>query len=162
MENLKERIEELQHYDPCAHVPPLFFAQLLEALRVMADATELNNFKSADSYLPKLAGAFVYQGYPCHMRSIEHNNNMYIIFCSYHNGTSGASGCNYILYKKDETGNFKFTTIYTSLTVVEWVRRCFGEAPATATYPGIVSALMYKRMEAVYNWCVSQGMPAVN
>ena len=161
MENLKEKIEDLAHYDQCAHVPPLFFAQILQAILVLADATELNDFKSSGSYLPKVAGAFVYQGYPCHMRCVEHNSQMYILFCSYHNGTSGASGCNYLIYQKDTNGNYKFMTIYTSSTVVDWVKRAFGEATATATYPGIMSNTMYKRLDAIYQWCVAQGMSPV-
>lgn len=161
MENLKEKIEDLAHYDQCAHVPPLFFAQILQAILVLADATELNDFKTSGSFLPKVAGAFVYQGYPCHMRCIEHNGSMYIIFCSYHNGTSGISGCNYLLYLKDANGNYKYNTIYTAASVPDWVKRAFNECTASASYPGLLSAAMYKKVDAVYNWCVSQGMPTV-
>ena len=161
MENLKEKIEDMAHYDQCAHVPPLFFAQILQAILVLADATELNDFKTSKSYLPKIAGAFTYNGYPCHMRCIEHLGSMYIIFCAYHNGTSGNSGCMYLSYQKDDSGNYKYATSYTSATVVDWVRRAFNESPATSSYPGLLSAAMYKKLDAVYNWCVSQGMPTV-
>lgn len=58
MENLKEKIQDMAHYDQCAHVPPLFFAQILEALRVLAEPTELTEYASAGKILPKVAGAF--------------------------------------------------------------------------------------------------------
>ena len=161
MENLKEKIEDMAHYDQCAHVPPLFFAQILEALRVLADATDLYEYRFSNSILPKIAGAFTYKGYPCHMRCIEHSGTMYILFCAFHNGTSGASGSNYLVYAKDADGNYKCSTSYTSATVPDWVKRAFGEATATASYPGIISAAMYKKMDAVYNWCVAQGMNPV-
>ena len=41
MENLKEKIEDMPHYDQCAHIPPLFYTKILEALRVLAEPTEL-------------------------------------------------------------------------------------------------------------------------
>lgn len=162
MENIKEKIEDLANYDQCAHVPPLLFAQILEAILVMADATELQNLNTSSSVLPKVAGAFTYQGYPCHMRCVEHSGSMYIIFCSYHNGTSGSTGCNYILYLKDANGNYKYYTKYSSSTVTDWVKRAFSEAVATASYPGIMSNTLFKRLDAVYNYCVSKGMTAVS
>lgn len=161
MENLKEKIEDMAHYDQCAHVPPLFFAQILEALRVLAEPTELTEYASAGKILPKVAGAFTFQGYPCHMRCVEHNGSMFLVFCSFHNGTSGASGCNYILFLFSNT-SFKYNTYYSSTTVPDWVKRAFGEATATASYPGILSNTMYKRLDAVYKWCVSQGMSHVS
>lgn len=160
MQNLKEKIEDMAHYDQCAHVPPLFFAQILEALRVLAEATELTEFMSTGRILPKITGPFTFQGYPCHSICIEHSGTMYLVFCSYHNGTSGISGSNYILFQFN-SGSFKYNTYYSSTTVPDWVKRSFGEATATASYPGIMSNTMYKRLDAVYQWCVSQGMNPV-
>jgi len=162
MENINEKIEDLANYDQCVHVPPLFFAQILEAILVMAEATELSNYTKSGVVLPKVAGAFVYQGYPVHQRAIDHSGTMYLAFCSYHNGASGASGCNYILFQKDANGNYKWYTTYTSSTVTDWVKRAFSEAVATATYPGIMSNTLFKKLDAVYNYCVSKGMTAVS
>lgn len=95
------------------------------------------------------------------MRCVEHNGSMFLVFCSFHNGTSGASGCNYILFLFSNA-SFKYNTYYSSTTVPDWVKRAFGEATATASYPGILSNTMYKRLDAVYKWCVSQGMSPVS
>lgn len=161
MEKLKEKINDLANYDQCVHVPPLLFAQILQAILGLAEATELKDLNKTNSFLPKVAGAFVFQGYPCHMRCIEHNSSMYIVFCSYHNGASGSSGCNYILFKMDDEGRYKYNTTYTSTTVTDWVKRAFCEAIATATYPGLMSNTLFKKLDAVYNWCVSKGMTEV-
>lgn len=163
MATLKENIELMRNYDPCVRVSPGFLAQLLSGLLELADVTNLDDFSSAGSVLPKMAGAFTFRGYPVHQRAIEHNSTMYIVFCSYHNGTSGNSGCNYIAYQYDTTNKvFKFFTLYTSSTVVDWIKRAFNEATATATYPGLLSNTLYKKIDAMYRWCVSQGMAEVS
>lgn len=161
MKTTKEKIQELASYDQCAHVPPLFFAQILESILVMSEPTELSELTTPGAALPKVAGAFIYNGYPCHMRCVEHNGNMYIIFCTFHNGTSGALGSNYILFKDDGSGQYKFTNIYSSTNVQDWVKRAFSEAIASATYPGIMSNTLFKRLDAVYDFCVSQGMAEI-
>lgn len=161
MQTLKQKIDDIMNYDQCAHVPPLFFGQILDALRVLAEPTELMLYNQAGMTLPKVAGPFSFQGYPCHSICIEHSGAMYLAFCSYHNGTSGASGSNYLLYRLS-SGYFFYNAIYSSTTVPDWVKRAFGEATATASYPGIMSNTMYKRLEAVYQWCVSQGMSPVS
>lgn len=161
MSTLKEEIENMTHYDPCVRVSPAFIATLMKGILVMAEATELSELMSADSVLPKVSGAFTYQGYPIHMRAIEHNGSMYIVFCAYHNGTSGNAGIVYLLYQKDAEGSFKFSVSYTSSTVVDWVKRAFNEATATSTYPGLLSNNLYKKIDAMYNWCVAQGMTTV-
>lgn len=162
MDNIKNEIEKMSHYDPCVRVPPAFLAGLLKHLLLLADATELTTLMSSDSILPKVAGAFTYQGYPTHMRAIEHNNAMYIVFCSYHTGTSGNSGISYLLYLKDANGDYKFNITYSSSTVQDWVKRAFNEATATATYPGLLSNTLYKKIDAMYNWCVAQGMAKIS
>lgn len=162
MQNLKEEIENLAHYDQCVHVPPLFFSQLLAGILELAEPIELMRIATSGSVLPRIVGAFTFQGFPTHQVAVDHSGVMFICFCSYHNGNSGNTGCNYIVYRMGSGGVYKFDAIYTSSNVPDWVKRAFNEATATATYPGLLSNTMYKRLDAVYNWCVAQGMTKVS
>lgn len=161
MIDIEKEISDLAHYDQCAHVPPLFFSQILSEIYKFAAPTELARIVNTTIPLPKVAGAFVYRGYPCHMRCVEHSGSMYIIFCTFHSGASGNTGSNFLLFIKDAEGQYIYRTQYTANTVVDWVARAFGEASATSSYSGTMSSLMYKRITAIYDWCVSKGMTPI-
>lgn len=158
-----EKLEELSYYDPCARISPQFLADLLCDIFVLADPVNLNNYMYSGAHLPEFANSFTYDGFPCHVRCVEHNGTMYLVLCSYHNGNSGVSGCNYVMFHQQGPDNlFYYNSKYTANTVPDWIKRAFGEATATASYPGIMSNTMYKRLDAVYQWCVAQGMNPVN
>lgn len=160
--DIREIINEMASYDPCTRISPARLAILFAALLELADSTELSELTATGCALPKLSGAFTYMGMPAHQRAVLHSSEYYIIFCSCHNGTAGNTGEKYILFKRDAEGVFYFHTIYSSTNVTDWVKRAFNECAATASYPGILSAAMYKKLDAVYNWCVNQGMSPVS
>ena len=161
-QEIKEIINEMALYDPCVRISPARLALILGAILELADSTELSELTDTECALPKLSGAFTYMGVPVHQRAVLHSNDYYIIFCTCHNGTSGNTGEKYILFKRDAEGVYYYHTTYTSSNVTDWVKRAFNECVATSTYSGIISATMYKKLDAVYNWCVSQGMTPVS
>lgn len=158
----RDIINEMALYVPHAHITPARLAFLFGALLDLADSTELSELTATGCALPKLSGAFTYQGIPVNERAVLHCNGYYIIFRTYHNGTAGILGERYILFRRDGEGNYFYHTTYTSANVTDWVKRAFNECTATSTYPGLLSAALYKKLDAVYNWCVQQGMPPVN
>lgn len=158
----REQIEDMQLYDPCVHISPARFATLLLAVLNLAEAVELSDFTKGSSFLPKTQGPFLYEGLPVHQRAIEHSGKNYIVFCTTHSGTAGNVGSFYITYVERENGSFQFYQKYTSSTVTDWIKRAMNEATATTSYPGQMSVLMYKRLDAVYKFCVAQGMAEVN
>lgn len=160
MEKLKEQIEALAEYDQCAHVPPLCFAQILQGILDIAAPIPLDNYVSSGIALPKAIGPFTYQGYPCEMRCVENNRTMYLIFCSYHNQSSGPFGYNYLIFKLKDDKYF-FDSVCTHSTAELWVKSPFVLAEVTNNAPGMMSALMYRMLRAVYNWCVAKGMDRV-
>ncbi len=158
----REQIEDMQLYDPCVHISPAKFAALLLAVLDLAEAVELSDFMKGSSFLPKSQGPFLYNGLPVYHRTIEHSGNKYLVFCTIHAGTAGNLGSNYITYVQRENGSFQFYQSYTSSTVTDWIKRTMSQAIATSTYPGQMSALLFKRLNAVYNFCVAQGMSHVD
>ena len=159
---IKQIINEMALYDTCVRISPARLAIIFNALLELADSTELSELTATGCALPKLSGAFTYEGIPVHQRAVLHSSDYYIIFCTCHNGTSGNTGEKYLLFKRDAEGVFYYHTTYTSTNVTDWVKRAFNECVATASYPGIISALMFKKLDAVYNWCVNQGMSPVS
>lgn len=162
MNDIREIINSLSLYDSCTRLTPQSLAKILQALLDLTDSTELSELTAERCALPKLAGIFSYEGLPVHTRAIYHSSNYYIIFCTCHKGTSGNLGEKYLVFKRDAEGVYLFETIYTSSNVTDWVKRAFNECTATNNYPGLLSALMYKRLNAVYDWCVNHGMPSVS
>lgn len=161
-QEIKNIINEMALYDPCVRISPARLALIFSALLELADATELTELTADGCALPKLSGAFTYQGIPAHQRAVLHSDDYYIIFCTCHSGTSGNLGEKYVLFKRDGEGAFLYHTTYTSSNVTDWVKRAFNECTATTVYPGLLSAAMYKRLDAVYNWAVQQGMSTVS
>lgn len=158
---LKQNLELMLSYDSCAHVSPARWASLLLAILELADVTDLEDFVGTQQPLPKVAGAFTYLGCPVHCRAVEHDSKMHIIFCGYHSGSAGNIGHQYLVFRMNEENQYVFLNQYTSSTVPDWVKRVFNEATATATYPGILSNTLFKRLDAVYKFCVAQGMAEV-
>lgn len=161
-QEIRDIINEMALYDPCTHITPARLAILFGALLDLADSTELSELTATGCALPKLSGAFTYQGIPAHERAVLHSSEYYIIFCTCHSGTAGNLGEKYIIFKRDGEGNYLYQTTYTSSNVTDWVKRAFNECTATSTYPGLLSAALYKKLDAVYNWAVQQGMTPVN
>lgn len=161
-QDIKQIINDMALYDPCVHISPAQLAEILSAILVLADSTELSELTATGCALPKLSGAFTFQGMPVHQRAIEHSGSYYIAFCSFHSGSAGNSGEKYFLFQRDGEGVFYYQTTYTSSNVTDWVKRAFNECTATATYPGLLSNTLYKKLDAVYNWAVAQGMNTVS
>lgn len=97
------------------------------------------------SELDNLYGVYMYKGYPCHCRTIIHNNEYKLVICAEHGGTSGVSGQKYFVYG-DHADTVALENIYDSTNVPDWVKRGFGEATATASYPGLLSSDYYKKL----------------
>ena len=161
-QEIRQIINEMALYDPCVRISPARLAIILEAILELADSTELSELTATGCALPKLSGAFTYEGMPAHQRAILHSGAYYIAFCSYHSGTAGNSGDKYIIFSRDAEGVFYYQTTYTSSNVPDWIRRAFNECTATNTYPGLLSNTMYKKLDAVYNWAVQQGMTPIS
>lgn len=159
--NVRNELQNMKLYDPCVRVSPARIATLMLAVLELAEATELRGYCTQGAILPKVSGAFTYDGYPAHYRAIQHDGVMHIAFCSFHSGTAGNTGNTYLVFRENEMGNFIFYTSYTSSNVVDWVKRAFNEATATNSYPGLMSNTYHKRMTAMYEWCVANGMSPV-
>lgn len=161
--DIKELIEEIAAMDPCADVPAdklaLAFSLLLEESVNVIEIAELTD---SGSSLPKVAGKFTYEGLPVHYRAVNRGGIYYIIFCTCHNGTSGNLGEKYILFKRNTEGVFMFYATFTAANAMDWVKRAFNECAASNIDPGLLSSDMYKNIDAVYDWCVSQGMTPIS
>lgn len=158
---MKQLITAMCSYDPCAVVTPACMGSILKALLELADATELSTLTTETSFLPKTAGPFCYNGFPVHQRTIFHSNAYYIVFCTCHGGSSGNSGEQYLVYKKNNDGQYMYSTMYTNTNVLDWVKRSFNECTVTTAYPGLMSSDMLKKLNAVYSYCVSEGMQTI-
>lgn len=160
MNNLKEQIDSLADYDRCAHVPPLFFSQILKGILSIAEPLPLEDYMSNGKALPKSVGPFTYQGYPCQMRCVEHKNRMYLIFCSYHNELSGPYGCSYIIFILNN-GKYILDSTWSYDAAQPWMKQPFLLSEVTTDAPGIMSPDMLTKLNAIYDWCISKGMPPV-
>ena len=92
---------------------------------------------------------------------VHHSGLTYLLFSAIYDEPSNDSGTSYIVYVLRDNGKFQFYKGYNASTVADWVKRAFKECPATNTYNGLMSALMHKRLTAIYKWCVAQGMDKV-
>lgn len=158
----REQIEDMKFYDPCIQLSPARLSTFLLALLDLSEPVELGNITKPGDILPKIQGPFIFAGQPVHCRAIEHSGSFYLVFCTFHSGTAGNTGTNYLVYMRDNQNQYRFTQMYSSSNVADWIKRALNEATATASYPGQMSALMYKRLDAVYKFCVAQGMAEVN
>lgn len=152
--DIKELIEEIAAMDPCDDVPADKLALIIEGIVSTFNVTELSELTTMGSKLPKACTNFIYEGLPVNMRAVYRGSAYYIIFVT-HNEEK------YLLFKRNNDGDFAFYSSYTSATAVDWVKRAFNLSMATNSDNGLLSAVLYRYLDAAYDWCVSQGMSPI-
>lgn len=152
----------MQLYDPCARLTAPQVANICKEILDICEPIDIELYTRGNSYLPRATGPFVFRGIPTSSVVVYHGGGIqYLIIGAIYDEPSNDSASFYYVYILRENGKYQFYKYYNASTVADWVRRALKECTATNTYNGLMSALMHKRLSAIYEWCVSQGMKEV-
>ena len=161
MSELRSLLDQMQLYDSCARLTAPQVANICKEILDICEPIEIANFMRGNSYLPRDPGPFVYQNVPTTSIVVYRGGLQYLIIGAVYDEPSNDSAAIYFVYILRDNGKYQFYKYYNASTVADWVRRALKECTATNTYNGLMSALMHKRLSAIYEWCVSQGMKEV-
>lgn len=137
-------------------------AGLIDAINGKADKAtiDLKDYAETGKVLP-MGGCYLHYGMPTHARTLdafdtdfdpdapEGDTTQVVAFCCGHgDGTRSGKGSIYLVYGKTASG-YAYYARFTGQDVPDDILRAFGEAPATTTADGLMSASDKVKLDAL-------------